>query len=963
MSKTTTKSGLFLALLIISLVAFLPHTAAAQQRLRALQEILREFREDGNESLRTQERLHYEFERTRDPRTNDLPSDILTREQAFAASLPDAAQILDRKTPQTALHSLVWQNIGPRNVGGRTRAFAIDIANQAIMQAGGVSGGMWRSLDSGASWVRTSTANELSNVTCIAQDTRQTKRSTWYYGTGELLSTTDRRVTTQLRTIHAGNGIFKSTDNGATWRPLQSTLSRGGNNTAGKPTGQLSEFFHGVWNIVTDPSRQDSDVVVAACYGGIMRSNDGGATWRLVLGNAAIKAWCTDVVVTPQGTFYAALGTAENGTVSPQQGVWRSTDGITWTQIGSAAQFTQLPQIRRIRLAVAPTNPNALYAFAEAPTLWANRFFAFASRNMFLRYTHPAGSGTGSGTESGVWENRSSFLPRTLSTLAGYAVALAVSPANEDIVALGGTDLYISRDGGRSASGTNPQAWRQIGGYPYTQDPEDLHPDMHDVVFSRTAPNRVFVANDGGVSSADISSPVNSFGLLTWKPLFNGLVTSQFYYIALDRLTRGSNTVIGGLQDNSCFFTTTSNPAQNWTWAFGGDGMSCAVLRGNDGFIASSQYGFIYQVKRDAQNNAVPNFWWSAPDSLNGRPLFSNFCTLFVTEPSTAKELYVAMQGRLIRYNDLTNIPQDSVSALRDDKWSELLSLRSITGNWVISALGISTASPQHRVFVGTSTGRIIRIDRANDETQTAREVTNSVFPTGGFVASISVDALDGNRVLAAFSNYNVQSLFYSANGGATWTAVGGNLEERADGLGAGPSVRCVKILSTGGKARFYAGTTVGLYSTDSLQGMSTVWRREGASTIGNVMVEHLDARESDGRIVAGTHGNGVYAATVGVSEPSVSAFAVNELYPNPATAETTLRIEIPARQRVIVTLFNTIGQEIATLFDEQLDDGVQFLRFDVNNSLLRGLAGGTYFCRVQAGEQRITKKLMLLKR
>jgi hypothetical protein len=935
----------------------------AQQRLRALQGMFREFREGNNEKENVAqmplERLRYEFERTHDPLTGDIPENIKTRELDFAATLPDKMPVWNGKSPRTSLQSLVWQNIGPNNVGGRTRALALDLDNPAIMLAGSVSGGMWRSSDSGTSWVRVSAANQIANVTCVAQDPRPNKRRRWYYGTGELLSTTDRRVSTQLRTLHPGNGIFVSNDNGASWKPLQSTVSGApGANTPGKPNGQLVDFFQGVWNIACDPVRQDSDIVYAACYGGIMRSSDGGTSWKLTLGDAQTKAWCSDVVVTSSGVLFAALGTAENGAISPRQGIWRSVNGLDWVKINDVAT---LPQIRRIRLAVAPSNPNALYVFAESPTVWANRFFSFAARNYFARYTH-----TASGMGTGVWQDRTSTLPRGLSTLAGYAVALAVHPREENTVAFGGTNLYVSRDGGASAERVNTASWRQIGGYPYTQEPTDLHPDVHHVVFAQNSPNLCFVASDGGVSSSDISGRSNNFGLLTWKPLFNGFVTSQFYYIALDRLTRGSNTVIGGLQDNSCFFTTTSNPTQAWTWAYGGDGMSCAVLPKRSGvqenFIASSQYGYIYEVRVNTRGEAIPNYWWTLPDSLDRQPVFSNFTTLFVTEPSTVKELYVAAQNKLVRYNNLQMLPQDSAGAASDAKWSEMRGVRNVVGTASITALGISTTSPQHRIFAGTNSGRILRIDRSNEETQTVREVTSSLFPRGGFVASISVDALSGNRVIAAFSNYNVQSIFASTDAGETWTAVSGNLEETPDGTGAGPSVRCVKIVSTGGTPRYYAGTSVGLFSADTLRGGNTEWRREGANSLGNVMVEHLDARESDGRVVAGTHGNGVYAATVGVSEPSITTLAANELYPNPTKQETTLRLELPSRQRVSVVLYNTIGQEVAQILDETLDEGVQMLTLDVSAVPLRALATGKYFCRVRAGERVVTKALMIVR-
>ncbi|TAE22490.1 MAG: hypothetical protein EAZ92_15770 [Candidatus Kapaibacterium sp.] len=948
-----------------------------QQRLRALREFVTEFREESSAKsseqehssklLSPQERLRYEIERTIDPASNELPSNIKARELEFAATLPDNIPFVSpfsssqsprgQKSPTSSAQSLVWQNLGPGNVGGRVRAFAFDTRNEAIMLAGGVSGGMWRSLDTGASWVRVSAPNQIANVSCLAQDTRTGKENVWYYGTGELLSTTDRRVTTQLRTIHTGNGIFRSTDNGASWKPLQSTLLGGRTSNAGKPSNvPLSEMFQGVWAIAPDAARRDSDVVYAACYGGIMRSNDGGSAWQLVLGDTALKAWCSDIVIHPSGVMYAALSSAENGTPSPKQGVWRSSDGMTWTRIGT---ISQLAQIRRIRLAVAPSDTNALYVFAEAPTVWANRFRAFASRNTFFRYTHPQ-----SGVHTGFsgWEDRSAFLPRSLSTLAGYAAAFAVHPTNPATVLFGGTDLYVSNDGGSTPQGRTTTSWRQIGGYPYTQDTNDLHPDSHHIVFSKNVRERVYVASDGGLASTELSGLRNSFGLLTWKQRSEGLVVAQIYYAALDRLQRGSNTVIGGLQDNSCFFTRSNNPRQGWTWAFGGDGMSCAVLPNNRGFLASSQYGYLYHVPTNARGDADFNPWWTSPDSLNGEPLYSSFCTLFVEEPTTMKELYMAMQNRLIRYNDLSKIPQDSISASADDRWVELRSVRNLLVNQGISALGISTTAPQHRLFAGTGTGRILRIDRANEETQTARDVSSTAFPRGGFVSSVSVDSRNGNRVLAAFSNYNIQSLFFSSDGGDSWQAVGGNLEENADGTGAGPSVRCVKIVNANGTTRYFAGTSVGLFSTDSLQGAQTQWRREGATTLGNVMVEDIDARESDGRMIAATHGNGVYAASIGVSEPSITAFSASELYPNPAKGAVALRLELPVRQRIRITLYNAIGQEITTLFNEILDEGAQILDFDTKNVLFRSLAGGRYFCRIQAGERIVMKQLMLVR-
>ena len=82
---------------------------------------------------------------------------------------------------------------------------------------------MWRSTNSGGSWEKVTPPNVEQSATCITQDTRFGKTQTWYYGTGEILNTTERNVSTNVRTIGVGNGIFKSIDNGATWQPLPAT--------------------------------------------------------------------------------------------------------------------------------------------------------------------------------------------------------------------------------------------------------------------------------------------------------------------------------------------------------------------------------------------------------------------------------------------------------------------------------------------------------------------------------------------------------------------------------------------------------------------------------------------------------------------------------------------------------------------------------------------------------------------
>ena len=132
-------------------------------------------------------------------------------------------------------------------------------------------------------------------------------------------------------------------------------------------------------------------------------------------------------------------------------------------------------------------------------------------------------------------------------------------------------------------------------------------------------------------------------------------------------------------------------------------------------------------------------------------------------------------------------------------------------------------------------------------------DISPGTLPSGGWVSSIGVNPEDGNEVIMTLSNYEVISVWYTADGGASWENISGNLEENADGTGDGPSVRWGIILPHASQKNYLVATSVGVYSTSVLNGTSTVWALEGQNSIGNVVVDALVGRPSDGIVVAGT--------------------------------------------------------------------------------------------------------------
>src|SRR5690349_33822 len=226
-----------------------------------------------------------------------------------------------------------WQSLGPGNVGGRTRALLIDPSNPDTMYAAAVAGGIWKTTNGGTSWAPLDDFLANIAVTCLAVD--PSNPTTIYAGTGEGFFNADG-----VR----GAGIFKSTDAGAHWTRLTSTISN-------------SDFFF-VNDIVVSPA--NGQHVYAATRSGVFRSLDGGNTWNLqIASNVANGAnGAMDLVMrTDQATDYifAAVGTFS------RSHIFRNTDAGgsgTWVDVYSEANQG------RTSLALAPSNQNVVYELA-----------------------------------------------------------------------------------------------------------------------------------------------------------------------------------------------------------------------------------------------------------------------------------------------------------------------------------------------------------------------------------------------------------------------------------------------------------------------------------------------------------------------------------------------------------------------------------------------------------------------
>lgn len=871
-------------------------------------------------------RLNWEKMRLANPTTGQVPNGIRQRELAFA----------NKKFKTSGTSSTVWQRRGPFNVGGRTRALALDVDNENIIIAGGVTGGMWRSTDGGQSFTKTTTPSQLHSVTSVAQDTRPGKRNIWYHGTGEYYAIISASITQA-----SGNGIYKSTDGGQSWALLPSTVS----NT---PTTLYARGdFDFVWDVVTDPTDLTNDVVFAAVINGIYRSKDGGSTWQPVLGADSTGGLSnyTTVKITPSGILYAVISSG-----SPSNGIWRSSDqGDTWARISPIGW----PGASRSVLAITPQDENKVYALANTSS----------TGHVLWHYTYLSGDGTGAG---GFWQNRTANLPNrtcevfydfdfgTYSSQSGYDMCLEVSPADSNLVILGGTNVYRSEVGWRISG-----AYDWVGGYRCDYDtPSDYvypnhHPDQHSFIFLPSNPNKLLTSNDGGIYRTDniLQDSVR------WTSLNNGYINSQFYTVAIEPGETNSFHMVGGMQDNGTYFTNNEDAATPWKSVFYGDGAYCAIDEGRNNYYLSWQTGklFKFAIADDGTVNGLTRI-----DPVSGAGYL--FINPFILDPADNNTLYMAGGSYLWRNNRLSDIVLDGEEYEEDTLgWYRIPESNvGFAFNNSVSALDISK-SDNNRIYYGTTRGNLYRLDSLNGNTSQT-PLTHSEFPTNGYVASIDVNENNVNEVLVSFSNYEVRSLFHSTDGGNTWTHVSGNLEENPDGSGDGPAVLWAEMMDLGDSIIYYAGTSTGLYATTNLNGSSTQWVQEGPNDIGNVVINMIQTRSHDGLVAVGSHGSGTfstrYKTLVSVPEKEMAAIKLN-CAPNPFTNSININYHLPATEKVSVTVFSLDGRVVKQLCNEQQPAGQQTLSWNALDNYGNTVAAGTYLVLKQSPSGKHTQKIM----
>jgi photosystem II stability/assembly factor-like uncharacterized protein len=388
---------------------------------------------------------------------------------------------------------LEWRNIGPYR-GGRSLGAAGSPGRPNEYYFGATGGGLWKTVDGGTEWFPV-TDGQVTSSSVGAVAVAETNPDVVYIGMGEV----------QLRgSITQGDGVYKTTDGGKTWRHLG------------------LEETQAIARIRVHPTNPDI-VYVAALghpYGdneerGVFRSTDGGNTWEKVL-YVSDKAGAVDLIIdrTNPKVLYASTWQVYRKAWKmwgggPDCKLWKSLDGgDTWIDLTANPGMPEGP-IGKIGVTVSPANPNRVWAIVEA-----NEGGVFRS-------------------DDGGWTWTRTNSQRKLRQRAFYYSRIYADPWDENTVYCLNTGLYRSTDGGVT----------------FDDQISVPHGDNHDLWIDPNNPDRMINANDGGGN-------VSINGGKTWTE--QDFITTQLYHVMAT--SDVPYHVAGAQQDNS----TVAVPSDGW---------------------------------------------------------------------------------------------------------------------------------------------------------------------------------------------------------------------------------------------------------------------------------------------------------------------------------------------------------------------------------------------------------------
>ena len=645
-----------------------------------------------------------------------------------------SAQQLD-----TSLYSgLRWRMIGPFR-GGRVNAVSGVVGQPDTFYFGSVGGGLWRSLNAGRTWNPVFDSIDVASIGAIG--VAPSSPNMVYVGTGE----PDMRDS-----IAFGDGMYKTTDAGKTWKHIGLENTRQ------------------IGRIIVDP-KDPNTVLVAAlghAYGpnpdrGVYRSRDGGATWQKVLfKNDDVGA--IDLAFDPTNSqiVYATLWNVRrppwfiyapaNG---PGAGIFKSIDGgSTWKEISEG-----IPVEGRghIGIAVAPMNRNRVYAIVDA-----KEGGLFSSNDAGATWTKVS-------NDKRIWDR------------GWYFEKVTVDPKNADTLYVMNTCVYRSTDAGKT--------WTAIKGAPGGDD-------YHQLWINPDDPKRMIVGSDqGGIVTVD--------GAATWSSWYNQ-PTAQIYHVAADY--RFPYWVTGAQQDSGAVGTPSRSrhsEISNRDWeglCSGGesgytapDPLHPEILFGGTVSRCNVLTGETKNVSPETASGEKYRHAWTQPLVFSqADPHALYYANQFLYKTTNGGESWAQISQDLTREDP--GVPPNLNEAAAADAPNE--KRRGVIYTIAPSPLRAST------IWIGTDDGLV---QLTNDDGKTWQNVTPPAMTSWSKVVMIEASHSNVNEAYAVVERHQLEDydphIYRTRDAGKTWT-------ETTNGLPAGVYVQTVKE-DPGRRGLLFTGT------------------------------------------------------------------------------------------------------------------------------------------------------------
>lgn len=893
------------------------------------------------------------------------PKDVLKTEEQIFRMMTKSASALD----------LNWIPLGPDNVAGRTRAILYDKndPNGETIYTGGVTGGIWRSINNGLTWDQENTGNnEVLRVTCLTQ----TPSGTIYAGTGESYCNNH---------FYVGTGLYRSTD-GITFTLIPSTQPT--------PNDTLAD-----WAYITKLACDSRNSRLYAATNTGLKYSDNGDNWTLAIpGNA------TDVKTGSDGTVIAAV------------------DNTAYIAIGgdvtnfvnlSTGTTTTLPlpsNVGGIDFAFAPSDPHVIYASLVN--------LQYSLLNIYLSID----KGT---TWSVIFPTNSTFDP--FGGVGCYANTIAVFPNDPYQVILGAENIWW----GKKYPAPGYYNWEEVSlgtninsTYDATFTPL-LH---HDIMFRPNDPSQFVIANDGGVTLGTIVADS-----IIFQTSNKNLITTQFNSVAFGRL---KNYVMGGgyYVDTQIIgpnlLNDPMNAAQLVPFPTISNGGNCAWSLISPSTVIFSSYSFPtpyppYSRSEDLGITVSPTFLGgTAPSYTSGitssliqyMPIYNwesfNFensrdsvtykahdtipaNTSIIVQSSNAKfpikytTKAQLLPGDTVRVQDVVQsrffiygtkgpsaagifMTKDVLKFSVSPEWFQIAKIAP--GSPVEPVTCMSVSNDLNYLWAGTSGGHLARVSNIALAHDSATADINSItcivateifdtssypFLKNRYVTSVEIAKDNDNVVLITLGNYgNNEYVFLSENALdslPTFRLVQGNLPYMPVYSG---------VMEMNDHKKAILGTEFGVFTTDDVTATSPLWSPSN-NGLGNVPVTRITQQtinyypvENFGALYLASYGRGLFMDTtyylpLGINPSPVAPVTGNELFvkPNPFNNVVTVSYNVEKATEISAIIYDLMGKVVNTQLLGEQQPGGHSITLDFTS-----LSRGTYIVRINNAYAKVVK-------